>query len=112
MKKLFFILMATICFASTNAIAQEVRGVETKKVDSPGNSDQYSFAFTNMNSITVCVDAVLYYKRESATERKEEIEDKKSFTLKPGETYLWKNIWKHSNVASRYYVDYKAYKLQ
>ena len=120
MKKLFFILLAVISFASTEAFAQEVRGVETKVVsnrDSEGDEYQ-SFAFTNMNSIAVCVEVELCRHtpkfRAGVLDEDKGVVDRKSFVLQPNETYMWRkfynNMW--SARIDEYYVTYKAFKLQ
>ncbi len=138
MKKLFFILMVVMSFFSTNAVAQEVRGVETRIVIYEGSEYRYNssynstdkniydrwaaFEFTNLNSITVSVDATLHHTKAG-------VRSKKSFVLQPGESYRWKHenesasigyyystfkvyndsTWDYENY---YYVEYKAYKLQ
>lgn len=130
MKKLFFILMAVMSFISIEAFAQEVRGVETRIVIYEGPEYTHdkiynrwaAFEFTNLNSITVSVDATLYHTKAG-------VRTKKSFVLQPGESYRWKHekesttltngatyfkvydgsTWYHENY---YYVEYKAFKLQ
>lgn len=136
MKKLFFILMAVMSFISIEAFAQEVRGVETRIVIYEGSEYRRSyssdtniydrwaaFEFTNLNSITVSVDATLHHTKAG-------VRSKKSFVLQPGESYRWKHeneyaptngysgynfrvyndsTWERENY---YYVEYKAYKLQ
>lgn len=130
MKKLFFILMAVMSCVSIEAFAQEVRGVETRIViyEGPKYNDIYNrwaaFEFTNLNSITVSVDATLHHTEAG-------VRSKKSFVLQPGESYRWKHeeestglnnsnldthfkiydnsTWYYENY---YYVEYKAYKLQ
>lgn len=136
MKKLFFILMAVMSCVSIESFAQEVRGVETRIVIYEGseyrgiyNSDKNiydrwaAFEFTNLNSITVSVDATLHHTKAG-------VRSKKSFVLRPGESYRWKHeeestsisnysnsnfkvyndsTWRYENY---YYVEYKAYKLQ
>lgn len=124
---------------SNLAFAQnEVRGVETKiaKYEGPrysANGDCYlwfGYQFTNLNSIPVSVDVELY--------RDDELISTKSFVLKSKEIYIWK--FEHSshfqvyysyipdfrysrekrvetsNPGDRdrikYYVRYKAYKLE
>jgi len=128
MKKLFFILMAVMSCVSIESFAQEVRGVETRIViyEGPKYDDRYNrwaaFEFTNLNSITVSVDATLYHNEVG-------VRSKKSFVLQPGESYRWKHeneilndgyspykfkvyndsTWYYERY---YYVEYKAYKLQ
>lgn len=133
MKKLFFILLAVMSFASIEAFAQEVRGVETRIViyEGPEYGDSHNnrwaaFEFTNLNSITVSVDATLHHTEAG-------VRSKKSFVLQPGESYRWKHekedtsikgyspskcsnfkvysrsTWDYENY---YYVEYKAFKLQ
>ena len=137
MKKLFFILMAVMSCVSIESFAQEVRGVETRIViyEGPtyirycnilGNASfnrWAAFEFTNLNSITVSVDATLHHTKAG-------VRSKKSFVLQPGESYRWKHeneyaptngysdynfkvyndsTWECENY---YYVEYKAFKLQ
>lgn len=132
MKKLFFILMAVMSCVSIESFAQEVRGVETRIVIYKGpeygdwKHSYYrwaAFEFTNLNSITVSVDATLHHTEAG-------VRSKKSFVLQPGESYRWKHekeytklnngngseftlyddsTWKYERY---YYVEYKAYKLQ
>ena len=119
MKKMFFILLAVMSFASIEAFAQEVRGVETKLViyngpqykgqDGPSyergtkyyySTNWFGFSFYNMNTIPVSVDAVLYYEGN--------IVDSKSFVLKSKESYIWKQEDRASfqvNVYSSFSVD-------
>lgn len=125
---------------SNLAFAQnEVRGVETKiaKYEGPrywANGDCYlwfGYQFTNLNSIPVSVDVELYRK---ISRDDEELISTKSFVLKSKEIYIWK--FEHnsdfevyyslfrgereekSNPGSniypeiKYYVRYKAYKLE
>ena len=135
MKKLFFILMAVMSCVSIESFAQEVRGVETRIVIYEG--PEYTldkiynrwaaFEFTNLNSITVSVDATLHNTKAG-------VRSKKSFVLQPGESYRWKheeerilvessrsyNLYSTFQVYDNstwggekyYYVEYKAYKLQ
>ena len=139
MKKLFFILMVVMSFISIEAFDHEVRGVETRIVIYEGIEYRYgssdwcktwaAFEFTNLNSIAVSVDATLHHNVAG-------IRSKKSFILQPGESYRWKHeneSYSHKNTygytdytnhfrtngqttswpdADRYYVEYKAYKLQ
>lgn len=137
MKKLFFILMAVMSFISIEAFAQEVRGVETRIVIYEGPTYEHiltynkryrynrwaAFEFTNLNSITVSVDATLHHTEAG-------VRSKKSFVLQPGESYRWKHekeyttlnngnysvfkIYDDSTWRSEryYYVEYKAFKLQ
>ena len=138
MKKLFFILMAVMSCVSIESFAQEVRGVETRIVIYEGSEYRRSyssdkniydrwaaFEFTNLNSITVSVDATLHHTKAG-------VRSKKSFVLQPGESYRWKHeqestlidqkrsdysnfkiydksVWIWENY---YYVEYKAFKLQ
>lgn len=122
---------------SNLAFAQnEVRGVETKiaKYEGPRyNGDCYlwfGYQFTNLNSIPVSVDVELYRK---ISRDDEELISTKSFVLKSKEIYIWKfehnsdfRVYHDSWVAktrmernnpgeesnTKYYVRYKAYKLE
>lgn len=119
-----------ISLFTTSAFAQlqEVRGVETRRIiyDGPlydkyrgGTSTKYfGFEFKNTNSISVSVDIILYYNTNDETY----ILTKKSFTLKPNEKYILKREENSDFQAegsydadwriNKYYVEYKAYKLQ
>jgi hypothetical protein len=65
-----------------------------------------AFEFTNLNSISISVDAELYTA-------KGELIDSKSFVLKSKESYIWKRGAIGIDVRDKenYYVKYKAYKL-
>lgn len=112
---------------TTSAFAQlqEVRGIETRLVEYIGNSyslegvlvdeniPMYGFELHNTNSITVSVDIELYYKSSDG----DKLVTTKSVTLKPGETYIFKQekLWtfiKKEGRINNYYIRYKAYKVQ
>lgn len=148
--------MAMSLFA-TSALAQEVRGVETRRAVYEGDSyvlyyftvrgdherilgtknEYLGFEFTNKNSISVSVTIEVYEKRSSG----DILIDTKDIVLKRGESYIHKKpvlkryetysisgiphyddetnseIWKGvaeygEERANKYYVKYKAYKLQ
>lgn len=127
------ILTILMCFASTSAFAQlkEVRGVQTRVVEYQGQKkleglgyQRHGFEFKNENNYAVWVEAELYstgfvynYGREA-----EGTKDTKSFTLKAGETYVWKcgdkmefedgAYYHHSDYSENYYVKYKAYRAE
>lgn len=145
MKRILGIVCLFLLFASVKTYAQEVRGVETKltkysgpeyKVNKWGATRNlwFGYSFTNMNSIPVSVDAELYIRNTKTQEHS--LETTKSFTLKPGETYIWKfetmssfcvyyPSWDRRDIEERsepffsytsqgtdyYYIKYKAYKL-
>lgn len=85
----------------------EVRGVLTQQVEY--EEDWYGYTFTNENNYSVWVEAELwvedFYNHSPAI-----ITDTKSFTLKRGETYLWRNNLSRE-IKGHYYVKYKAYKV-
>lgn len=146
MKRMLHIFTVVFC-ATANIMAQEVHGVESRMVCTYdcnpngswadwGNYNNgyehtpwFSYEFTNMNTIAVSVEVELYHYEFIKKERYETIYDyvligTKSFVLKSGETYLWKNgkeagIARHNrqwyetymNGHKDYYVTYKAYKL-
>lgn len=133
MKKTIAILSVLICFASMNMFAQEVRGIETRRViyDGPeyysANSGKYStkyygWEFSNRNSITVSVDISLWVQAISNgyTTQPASTVKTQSIILKPGETYVFKREEHCSTKVDRscdfpissYYIEYKAYKLQ
>lgn len=91
----------------------EVKGVETKLViyddqeyryynyhlsRSGYSTEWFGFSFYNMNSITVSVEAELYYAGE--------LVDTKAFSLASKETYIWKQ--KH-NSDFQVYSDYDSF---
>lgn len=128
MKK--FILMVVIFMGMfvTNASAQlkEVRGVQTRSVsyvDEDGE-ERRGYEFKNENSYDVWLEmsmvssGYVYITKDclacseyQVTVEAGSIMDKKSITLKAGETYVWKcDIY--PKYISRYYVEYKAYKAE
>ena len=134
MKRILIFLTALICYAVTT-FAQEVHGIESKMVctydcnpngtwDGWGKRNYsyehnpwFSYEFANLNSISVSVEVELYTKpskeyKDGATPR---LMSTKSFVLKQGESYVWKNgedkgVDLYEN-HERYFVKYKAYKL-
>ncbi len=106
MKKLMSIF-GLLLFISTMTFAQEVRGIETKRVkDDNGN---YGWELYNKNSISVSVDIELWYKGHSYTERNHngfitleyqedtKIVETKSIVLKAGEQYVFKPVYFRKN---------------
>lgn len=136
MKKIMAVLTVLMCFASTNTFAQlkEVRGVQTRVVKyhvSPPLTyykieEIHGFEFKNENSYPVWVEVELctngYKQAHPTADRMVNAGtcDTKSFTLKAGETYIWKcgekmiadaGIDSH-DYYDQYYVKYKAYKAE
>lgn len=132
MKKAFLIFfIAMISSIVSFGQLQEVKGVETKLTTYyNGSSEWFGYSFYNMNSIPVSVEAELHCVYLS----EDEVEDVKTFNLKPGEEYIWKrendsdfrveyvygpgrdNFRKsypgwHPGGSRKYYVKYKAYKV-
>lgn len=138
-KSLFLLLGALWCLAATDLSAQnEVRGVETRRAiydDGPEygydpsyysgkpkkySTEYYGFEFSNRNSIPVSVSIELWSREYEVPT----LIATKEVVLDPGEKY----ILKHENsdafklyspnsdfkqtVINRYYVKYKAYKLE
>ena len=123
-----------ISMFTTNSFAQqleEVRGVQTRVVKyeaSNGENAEYKkdylsgFEFKNENNYTVWVEAELETLGFNASKRewKGGTYDKKSFTLKPGEIYIWKcgrkmMDWDYGyyvDCSDKFYVNYKAYKAK
>lgn len=141
MKKFFLFLVVMISVSNLAFAQNEVRGVETKiaKYEGPRYSAKgdcylwFGYQFTNLNSIPVSVDVELYMD--------DELISTKSFVLQSKEIYIWKfehnsdfqvyysyntdirrPSWEtrveKSNPGDReykkikYYVRYKAYKLE
>ena len=106
----------------TNTFAQqleEVRGVQTRVVTYEDNDGvkMKGFEFKNENSYAVWVDADLVTKgskrfEDSKTTSQSNTCDKKSFSLKPGEAYIWKCGRKIKYYGGECYVEYKAYKAK
>lgn len=127
MKKIMAVLTVLMCFASTNAFAQlkEVRGVQTRVVEYRNNEGKYrhGFEFKNENNYTVWVEAELctngfqYYSAIYTVNAG--TCGTKSFTLKAGETYVWKcgdkmiyNDYGNKDFYNQYFVKYTAYKTE
>lgn len=134
MKKAFLIFfIAMISSIVSFGQLQEVKGVETKLTTYEGSSyykgdynytEWFGFSFYNMNSIPVSVEAELHriYNNQG---RHDEVIDVKTFNLKSGEEYIWKQennynfqvIWHYDGGrrskpdGGEYYVKYKAYKI-
>lgn len=132
MKKAILMFCMAMSLFATNAFAQmqEVRGVETRRViyDGPQykpcyncgySTKYYGFEFHNSNSIKVSVDIEIYREADG----KEILVATKSITLKPDETYTYKQendaayqkdmiCISGCGAAEYYIVKYKAYKLQ
>ena len=134
-----FALMSSILGFSQ---LSEVKGVETKLVVYDGKiydynkTEWFGYSFYNMNGFRVSVEAELYkiYKLRSGSDafgfQYDEtaiLIDTKTFNLAPEETYIWKQEgysdfkkydrgYPHGGSsrgeAIRYYVKYKAYKME
>ena len=135
MKKAFLIIL--ICFVSLIVAAQEVRGIETRRViyDGPqyscgyncSSTKYYGWEFTNRNSCAVSVDITLshqggaYSNNYDVTSIPSHVVKTQSIVLEAGETYIFKRE-EHQTTRvdynmsgysiSEYYIEYKAYKLQ
>ena len=123
MKKI--LLLSIILFANAfyaNAQLKEVRGVLTKCVeyDSEKDGKIHGFQFTNENNYPVWVEAELSTQGFVDTYDDRQVvggvRDTKSFTLQPKESYLWqcgkKMVWNGYDYYDRYYVQYKAYRVE
>ena len=119
------VLTVLMCFASTNVFAQlkEVRGVQTRVVEYQGDWEAYyakynrhGYELTNENKYAVWIEVELWEKgNDDIPEGR--IVDAKSFTLKAGETYVWKcgdkMIFRGaSDGYESIFVKYKAYKAE
>lgn len=126
MKKTIAILNVILCCMSINSYAQlkEVRGVQTRVVtyyDTDEKKELHGFEFKNENNYSVWMEAELVTQGFSlgfsdGSYVKEGTRDTKNFTLKPGETYVWKcgarMVWYGEDYYDRYFVQYKAYKAE
>ena len=131
------VLTVLMCFASTNAFAQlkEVRGVQTRMVEYQSEKyvdyykvgyNRHGFEFKNENNYSVWIEVELctngygYAWSGGNGDYTQKIAagtyDTKSFTLKAGETYVWKcgdkMLIDNSDHYADYYVKYKAYKAE
>lgn len=129
MKKIIAVLTVLMCLATTSVFAQEVRGVETRRVEYEGGNSYtcirdgrnytkyYGWEFKNLNSCSVSVDITMYKQGDPAT-----VISTKSIVLQSGETYIFKKEIDATRVKRNnglpnteidyYYVEYKAFKLQ
>ena len=121
MKKILMALCMTMCLFTFNAFAQEeVRGIEIRYVKDEESDKLYNVECTKFNSIPVSVSLELWQRDYSGTTNA--LSQTKDFVLKPNESYVWKvrreksgselyepNCYSH---CLRYYVKYKAYKMQ
>ena len=102
----------TLSMFATSAFAQEVRGVETRRVTYEGPRYKcydhyyytyYGFEFHNLNSVKVSVDIELYLQGSGTDKlgqpKPDKLIDTKSIVLNPDETYVYKresddSFWK------------------
>ncbi len=139
MKKTIGILAILMYFVTISVCAQEVRGIETKRVVYDGKRDYsyyagngydnhstkyYGWEFKNFNSCSVSVDITMY--KQATTYYGEPIPAKviatKTIVLRSGESYVFKNEFSGTEAIASYgyektevndyYVEYKAFKLQ
>lgn len=96
------ILSILLILSSFSALAQlqEVRGVETKRVDD-------GFSFYNRNSFPVSVETIKYGGNDEI--------DSKDFDLDAGETYVWRTSTEYLVLRGTYdrdlcHVKYRAYR--
>lgn len=122
MKKMMIVITVLMCLTSINGFAQlkEVRGVQTRVVEYKNDegNERHGFEFKNENSYPVWVEAELVtqgFVYDGYSEVIGGTRDTKNFTLKAGETYIWKcgerMYWKR-DYYDRYFVKYKAYKAE
>ncbi len=132
MKKVFVFLSMVLALCSIDSTAQEVRGIESRRViyngpqyrysynwshDLRSSTEYYGWEFYNRNSIPVSLDIELWYNVDG-----DKIVQTKSVVLESGEKYIFKFDGQDSTVKhdvtyngygiGAYYVKYKAYKLQ
>ena len=132
MKKIIAVLSILLCLVSTNTFAQEVRGIETRRVKYDGpeyscgyncsSTKYYGWELTNRNSCTVSVDITLWSQAmaNDYNTKPASIVKTQTVILRAGETYVFKREEHKSTHVdayseypiSSYYLEYKAYKLQ
>lgn len=123
MKKILTVFLFLFTFAMSIVSAQEVRGIETRRIIYDGPQYSYSSSYstryygwelTNKNSIKVSVDITLSSQTNGVVKTQ-------SVVLKPEETYIFKreehvsthvDDWTNTSPISMYYIEYKAFKLQ
>lgn len=131
MKKAF--LLSLMCLITLITIAQEVRGIETRRViyDGPkyscgyncSSTKYYGWELTNRNSCSVSVDVSLSVQggADKYGVIPAEIVKTQCVVLEAGETYVFKREEHcstkvddpHCDYPIRiYYIEYKAFKLQ
>lgn len=122
MKRTFTLLLLFLCANLLNANAQEVRGIETRRViyEVPQTNGEvyryYGWELINRNSIAVSIDISLW-----CHDFVNKIVKTQSCVLKPGEKYIFKreehpstdvdHQYRSNNPISSYYIEYKAFKL-
>ena len=124
MKKMMIVITVLMCLTSINGFAQlkEVRGVQTRVVEYKNDEgeERHGFEFKNENSYPVWVEAELVtqgfaYAHDDYSKVIGGTQGTKDFTLKAGETYIWKcgeKMYWFRDYYGRYFVKYKAYKAE
>lgn len=131
MKKVLLTILT--CIISIAAVAQEVRGIETRRViyDGPeyycgyncSSTKYYGWELKNRNSCVVSVDVSLWMQAlaDGNNTLPAHIVKTQTVVLEVGETYVFKREEHHSTRVdnndtgwpiSTYYLEYKAFKLQ
>lgn len=135
MKRYFFILLLVMGLFPSYTLAQEIRGIETRRVIYEGSksyyyngehNEYYGWEVTNRNSISLSVDIELWARSSNAyldngayVKAPAEVIKTQTVVLKPGESYIFKREEhcstkvhdKCEHSIDSYYLKYKAYKL-
>ena len=118
------VLTVLMCLASTNVFAQEVRGIETRRVVYDGgkrysyiydynyhstySTKYYGWEFKNLNSCAVSVDISMYRQAHLEGPSYDPINvpaqviATKTVVLQSGETYIFKNECSFTEAISQY----------
>ena len=131
MKRIIVLLSMMLSMIAIDAMAQQVRGIETKRVvyngvkysydyrNSEYSDEYYGWEFTNRNSIPVSVSIILKGKGNPddyiVTTKEIVLNSKESYIFKPDPLVSSGDFRVHnwgSGSISDYYVVYEAYKLE
>ncbi|MBQ7062357.1 MAG: hypothetical protein IJM88_03595 [Bacteroidales bacterium] len=128
MKKALIMFCMAMSLFATSAFAQlkEVRGVQTRSVQYTGYDEdnrmveKWGYELKNENNYDVWVELELkttgFTYGYSDTKVQSGVRDTKNITLKAGETYVWKcgdrMRFISSDYHEKFYVTYKAYKVE
>lgn len=127
MKRIIVLLSMMLSMIAIDTMAQQVRGVETKRVVYNGeqysygynrsySNEYYGWEFTNRNSIPVSVSIILKKWDNIVTTKEIVLDSKESYIFKPYTLFTYDEFKVHRSFFGSsiddYYVVYEAYKLE